>query len=333
MCGRVAPESLLPYFLLFPAFSRGLTEITESLLRYEERGVKRPTEVLLGRFQLFRPERRTVRRAGILLLRGAEADGRAQTDERRPRRFGLCSCERPVDRHRVIPVFDGDHMPAGGGEPLVDIFGKTEQCAPRKGDPVIVVQKGQLPQSEVSGKRTGLCGEPFHQIAVAGKNVGSMIDDRMFGSVETSRQVRLRDRHSDRRPDPLAEGARCHFHPGGMQALRMAGRFAPPLAERLQVVEGEVVSGEIKERIEEHRGMPGRQDETVPVGPERIGRIVLQMARPEGEGGRGRPHRHAGVAGLRLFNGIRSQETDRVDALLLEFPIFVHRYASSSVTD
>jgi hypothetical protein len=156
-----------------------------------------------------------------------------------------------------------------------------------------------------------------------------VIHDRMSGPVEPGREVGLRDRHSDRGGKPLAEGARRHLRPGGMPALRMAGCFAPPLAEGLQVVEREVVSGEIKEGIEEHRGVPGGQNEAVPVGPERIGRIVPQISRPEGEGRGGRPHRHAGVAGFRLFDGVRRQKTDRVDALLFQGASFAHDEVSS----
>jgi len=59
----------------------------------------------------------------------------------------------------------------------------------------------------------------------------------------------------------------------------------------------------------------GGQDESISIGPGRIGWIVLQMACPEGEGGRRGSQRETGMAGLGPLDGVAGQEAKRVHAL------------------
>ena len=154
----------------------------------------------------------------------------------------------------------------------------------------------------------------------------------MFGAVEPRRQVGLRDRHPHRRGESLAERSRGHLRPRGMAKLRMAGGLAFPLAEGADIVEGEVIAGQVEERVEEHRSVPGGQDEAVAVDPPGIGRVVLQVPRPEGIGRGRRPHRQAGMARLCLLDGVRRQKPDRVDAHLLHGALSAHDEISSQIS-
>jgi hypothetical protein len=197
----------------------------------------------------------------------------------------------PQHRSRLGP----GHLPAGGCKPPIDILGESEGRRSRQDDPVIVVQNDELSQPEMTGQGGSLGGEPLHEVAVACEDIGEMIHHPVIRAVEAGSQMGLSDRHPHRCAESLTKGSRRHLRPRGMTALRMAGRLAPPLPEGLQIFEGKVIAGQIEERIEEHRAVPGGQDETVAVGPQRIGRIMLQVPRPEGVGrGRG-PHRHAGM--------------------------------------
>ena len=83
------------------------------------------------------------------------------------------------------------------------------------------------------------------------------------------------------------------------------------LAEALQLIERQVVAGEMQQRVEQHRAMAVRQHEAVAIGPGRIGRVVAQMAAPQHRGDLRHAHRHAGVAGLRVLHRIHREHAQR----------------------
>src|SRR3989441_5268916 len=57
---------------------------------------------------------------------------------------------------------------------------------------------------------------------------------------------------------------------GRETVLRVARRAAAPLAKLLQVLERQVVSGEVEHRVQQHAGVAGREHEAV--APEPVGR-------------------------------------------------------------
>ena len=114
------------------------------LLRHLERR-PRPAVDLADRCDLLRPERRAVRRLGVLLRRRPEADMRPAGDHRRPvgrLRLG----QRPVDVVRIVPVALV-HRPARGREPrlLVGHVGEAHLAVDR--DPVVVPHHDQPPRA------------------------------------------------------------------------------------------------------------------------------------------------------------------------------------------
>ena len=60
----------------------------------------------------------------------------------------------------------------------------------------------------------------------------------------------------------------------------MAGRDRLPLPEALQLLEREVVAGQVEAAVLEDAGMAGREDEAVAVRPLRIGRVVPKEPGP-----------------------------------------------------
>ena len=63
--------------------------------------------------------------------------------------------------------------------------------------------------------------------------------------------------------------------PGVSAALRVARACGEPeLAEALQLVEWEVVAGQVQQGIEQHRGVAGGEHEAVAVWPGRVGGVV-----------------------------------------------------------
>ena len=93
-------------------------------------------------------------------------------------------------------------------------------------------------------------------------------------------EVRFGDRHADGVGETLTERAGGDFDARRMFALRVAGRLAAPLPKKLDVVEGEVVTGDVQQAIKQSRAVAGGEDEAVAVGPRRVGRVVLEVARP-----------------------------------------------------
>ena len=87
----------------------------------------------------------------------------------------------------------------------------------------------------------------------------------------------------------------------------------PSWPEILDLVERHVgVAGEIQQRIEQHRAVPGRQHKAVTVRPFRIGSVEFQELGEQDGGDVGGAHRQAGMAGLGLLDSVHGKATDRV---------------------
>ncbi len=142
----------------------------------------------------------------------------------------------------------------------------------------------------------------LHQVAVGGEHIGVMIDN--FLAVLGGEHL-LGEREADRRRDALAERSRRGLDALGVEILRMARRQRSQLAEVLELVERHVcIAGQIQQRIQQHRAVPGGQDEAVAIRPSRIGGVEFQELREQHGGDIGGAHRQAGMAGFRLLDSI-----------------------------
>ena len=93
----------------------------------------------------------------------------------------------------------------------------------------------------------------------------------------------------------------------------MTGRQRSQLAEMLDLVERHLgVAGEIEQRVEQHRAVPGRQHEAVAVRPVRVGGVEFQKLREQHGRDVGGAHRQAGMAGFRLLDGVHREPADRI---------------------
>ena len=204
------------------------------------------------------------------------------------------------------------------------IFGEGEVGGTLDGDVVVVVQIDQLAQAQVAGQGGRLGGDPLHEVAVADDRVHMMPDHLVLRTVERRRQEGLGDGHAHAVGEALPKRTGGDFDAGSVTTLGVPGRPAAPLAEVLDVVQGEIVARHVQQRVEQHGAVARAQDEAVAIGPVRVGRIVAQMPRPEDVGHGGRPQRHAGMTGLGLLHGLDGQDSDRVDRQLIEFRHAAH---------
>src|SRR5688572_23459848 len=102
-----------------------------------------------------------------------------------------------------------------------------------------------------------------------------MVDDFESRTVVPLREMRLSDCHTYRVAEALPEWSRRDLHTGRMTAFGMPRRSAAPLTELLDIVEREIVPGEMQQSIEQHRSVSGREHEAVAIEPRRIPRVVF----------------------------------------------------------
>ena len=253
----------------------------------------------------------------VLLVRAAEADVGLDGDERGPvvRLGGL---DGGVDRGDVVAVVHALGVPAVGVEARDDVLGERPGGGAVELDPVVVVEGDQLAELEVAGQRRGLGRDALLEVAVGADDVGAVVDDLVAGPVELAREAALRDGHAHAVDEALAERAG-----GGLDArrdavLRVARGDRAPLAEALEVVEGDRVAGQVEHRVQQHARVAGGQDEAVPVRPGGVRGRVAEVLRPQGEGHRGHAHGRARVPGVGLLHAVDGQGADGVDGKPLE---------------
>ena len=214
-----------------------------------------------------------------------------------------------------MPVDVADHLPAIGLEALRGVVGEPAVDLAVDGNAVVVVEGDQLVQAQGAGQRGDLMGNAFHHAAVAEEGVGVVVDHRVAVAVELGGQDLLRQRHAHRIGDALAERTGGGLDAGGVAVLRVARGARVELAEVLQVLDAEVVPGEVQQGVDQHRAVAVGQHEAVAVGPLRVARVVLHVVAPEDLGDIGHAHRGARVAAVGFLHGIHAQCTDGIGSL------------------
>ena len=205
-------------------------------------------------------------------------------------------------------------MPALRREPRAPVLaGERDRRRPVDRDPVVVVEVDELPESELPGNRRGLVRDAFHHVAVAADAVDAVVDDLVVRSVVALGEKPLRDREADAVRETLAERSGRRLDPRRVMHLGMAGRLRAPLAELLEIVEREVVAGEMQRGVLEDARVARGEDEPVAVGPVRVRRAVIHHLGVEEIRERRERHRGAGMAGVRLLNRVHRERPDRVD--------------------
>ncbi len=158
------------------------------------------------------------------------------------------------------------------------------------------------------GQAGRLMADALHQVAVRRQHPGAMIDQ---AAAEARGHQPLRQSHPDGGAEPLSQ------RPGGgldsriFAQFRMSGGGGVELAEMLQLLDPHAgIAGQVQQRIQQHRAMPGRQHETIPIRPRRVGGIEFEEAREQHGSYVGHAQRHAGMTGLRLLDRVNRQEAN-----------------------
>ena len=226
--------------------------------------------------------------------------------------------DRRVDCVDIVAVFHGEHVPPVGLETLGHVLGEAERGGAVEGDIVAVIEADQLAQTKVTGERRGLGGDALHHVAIRSEHIGEVVHDRLFRAIVARAQMRLGHRQADAGGQALAQRSGGDLDAGREPILRVPGRLAAPLPERLEILQRKIVPGEVEQRVEQHRAVPARENEAVTVRPLRVARVMLQMARPEGVRHGRRPHRETRVPGVGLLNSIYGDHAYGVDTKLVK---------------
>ena len=286
-----------------PAFVDGRGN-RERRVRPAERGA-RQRDFLLA-------QRRAVRLGGAGLARSTAPDHGPAADQRGPVATGRGRGNRRVDGGDVVPVDVRDHVPAVGGEALRRVVGEPAAHLAVDRDAVVVVEHGELAEAQRSGERRDLVRNALHQAAVADERVGSVVDDRVSRPIEVRGEELLGERHPDRVGEALPERPGRRLHTGRDADLRMPRGARVQLPEALQLVEREVVAGQVQQRVEQHRTVAVGQDEAVAVRPLRVCGVVAQVALPQRDGDLRHAHRHARMSAPGGLDGVHGEGADGV---------------------
>ena len=255
-------------------------------------------------------ERGAVHVVAVLLVGRAGADDGLAADQRGLGGVGLGLLDGGFDGDRVVTLHVADHLPAVGFEPFRRVVGEPALHMAVDRDVVVVVEGDQLAQAPGAGERAGFVRDAFHQAAVAEEDIGVVVDDVVAGTVELGGEDLLGQRHADGVGDALAERAGGGLDAGGVAVFGVAGGLAVELAEALELLDRQVVAGEVEERVDQHGAVAVRQHEAVAVGPLGVGRVVLEVVAPEDFGDLGHAHGCARVAGVGLLHRVHREGAD-----------------------
>src|SRR5271165_1001937 len=111
----------------------------------------------------------------------------------------------------------------------------------------------------------------------------------------------------------------------------MTGRFAAELAEILDLVERQGGSRkhlavscyfsyarQMQQGVQQHRGVPVGEDETVAIRPDGIFGVIAKELLPEAISDRSQRHGRSGMARVRLLHRVHRKGANRVDTELIE---------------
>ncbi len=249
-----------------------------------------------------------------LLVRRTEADDGLAADQRRTIALAR-SFQGDLDFFCIMAVDIANHLPAIGLEATRGVIGEPAVHFTVDGDAIVIVESDQLVQAKGASQRADFMGDAFHQTAVAHEHIGVVIDDLVPVAVELRSHDLLGHGEADGIGQALTQRTGGGLDARGIAELRVTRGLAVQLAEILQVIDGQVVAGQVQQRIDQHRTMAVGQHEPVTVCPLRVGRTVLQMVAPEHFGDVRHAHRGTRVAAVGFLHGIHAEGADGIGSL------------------
>ena len=173
----------------------------------EELRILRPAVMTLGQLDFLRAQRFSMRRARILLVRGAVGDVAVDDDESRSIGRLLERPERALEHLQVVGIAHARHVPAVAEKPRRHVVAVRQRRVALDRDVIVVVDPAQVAELEVPGERGGLAGDPFHHAAVAAERVDVVVEEIESGAIEVAGQPAFGDGHADAGRHALSQWA------------------------------------------------------------------------------------------------------------------------------
>src|SRR5690606_1833455 len=82
--------------------------------------------------------------------------------------------------------------------------------------------------------------------------------------------------------------------------------------------EGQIVPGQVQQRIQQHGAMPCAQDKTISIEPVGVAWVMAQVTGPQRISHRSGAHRQAGMTAVGFLHSIYRQRTNGVDCQRLQ---------------
>ena len=149
--------------------------------------------------------------------------------------------------------------------------------------------------------------DPLHHAAVTHEYIGVVINDVQTRTVEFGGQHLFRNGHAHRVGHTLPQRTGGGLHSRRTTVFGMPGRLRMELPKALQLRHRKIVAGEIQHCVEQHGAVAVRNHKPVAIRPERVLRVVAQVAGPQCNRHFGHAHGHAGMAGIRFLHRIHGK--------------------------
>ncbi len=174
----------------------------------------------------------------------------AHDDERRSLLILLRLHDSLCQRFQIIRLFANIlYLPMVALKTLGHVIRVGQLRIAFDADVIVIVNANKLAKTQMSGQRSRFMGCALHQVTITANDIGMMVDDFMPFSIVGRRQMGFCDGHSDCRHHTLTKRAGGRFHTWRNSILRMAGSFASPLAKILEVLEGNIITGQMEHSI------------------------------------------------------------------------------------
>ncbi len=144
----------------------------------------------------------------------------------------------------------------------------------------------------------------FHHAAVSHEDVGVVVNDVQTVFIEFGSQDFFSQSHAHSVGNTLSQRAGRGFHAVGVAVFGMTGGFTVQLAEVFQIINRNVVAGQVQQAVKNHGSMTIGEDKTVAVVEFRVGRIMIEELRPQYFRHFRHTHRRTRVAGVGFLYGI-----------------------------
>src|SRR6185437_9881913 len=124
--------------------------------------------------------------------------------------------------------------------------------------------------------------------------------------------------------EALPERSRGRLDTWRNATLGMSRRDAAPFAKLFDLFERKIITGEVKQAVQQHRSVPRRQHEAITVEPFWIDRIVFEEPGPQHIRHRRGTHRHSRVPAIGLLHSVHGQKAQSVNTLFIQCRIWTH---------